>query len=80
MSRTFIDENLHQWEVFPSGGKFGLPERPKVVFLCLSDPSPASRGRFVLLPDADEATAQEAVCDASDDRLRELLSQSRALD
>ena len=45
MSRTFVDENLHTWEVFPSGGRFGLPERPKIVFLCLSDLSPASRGR-----------------------------------
>lgn len=80
MSRTFIDENLHQWEVFPSGGRFGLPDRPKIVFLCLSDPSPASRGRYILLPEVDEATAQEVIGDASDDRLRELLSQSRALD
>jgi hypothetical protein len=80
MSRTFVDENLQTWEVFPSGGRFGLPERPKIVFLCLSDTSPASRGRYVILPEGDEATAQDAVADLSDARLRELLAGSRALD
>jgi hypothetical protein len=80
MSRTFVDENLHTWEVFPSGGRFGLPERPKIVFLCLSDPSPASRGRYVVLPEGDEASAQDTLADLSDTRLRELLAESRALD
>lgn len=80
MSRTFVDENLHTWEVFPSGGRFGLPERPKIVFLCLTDPDPASRGRYVVLPEGDEATAHETVADLPDARLRQLLSESRALD
>lgn len=80
MSRTFLDENLLTWEVFSSGGKFGLPERPKIVFLCLSDPSPASRGRYVILQDGDAADAQEVVSTASDDRLRELLAESVALE
>jgi len=80
MSRTFVDENLHTWEVFPSGGRFGLPERPKIVFLCLSDPSPASRGRYVVLTEGDEATAQDALADLSDARLLQMLAESRALD
>lgn len=80
MSRTFVDENLHTWEVFPSGGRFGLPEQPKIVFLCLSDQSPASRGRYVVLTDGDEATAEDAIVDFPDSRLRELLGESRALD
>ena len=77
MSRVFTDENLLTWEVYASGGKYGLPDRPKVIFQCLSDPD--RRARFVVLQ-GDEADAEEWVHEAPEDRLRETLGTSRELD
>ncbi len=77
MSRVFLDDNLLSWEVYASGGKFGLPERPKIVFHCLSEPF--RRGRYVV-HDGDNADAEEAVHSLPEDRLRELLREARELD
>ena len=76
MSREFIDEGLMVWEAFASGGRFGLPERPKIIFNCLSDPR--RRGRFVQ-HDGDEADAQKSVRELSDGMLRQLLTKSAML-
>ena len=78
MSRTFTDSDLRVWEVYASGGPFGLPERPKIVFNCLS--APDSRARYVVLGEADEADAEEVVATSEVDRLRALLEESRELD
>ena len=77
MSQTFTDDDLLTWEVFASGGRFGLAIRPKVVFHCVSDPS--RRPRFVQLP-GDEADAEEVVHESSADHLRGLLRESSELD
>ena len=77
MSRVFTDQNLLTWEAYASGGKFGLPERPKIVFNCLSLQD--QRARYVVF-EGDEADAEEAVAEWPDARLRELLSSSRELD
>ena len=77
MSRVFTDENLMTWEAYASGGKWGLPDRPKIVFQCLSDPD--RRARYVL-HEGDEADAQEVVHEAERDRLLEMLRGSRELD
>lgn len=77
MSRVFTDENLLTWEAYASGGKYGLPTRPKVVFHCLSQPD--RRAKYVLLQ-GDEADAEEAVHELSEDRLRELLQGASELD
>lgn len=77
MSRVFTDENLLTWEVYASGGKYGLPDRPKVIFQCLSEPN--RRARFIH-HEGDEADAEEMVHEAPEDRLRSLLSTSRELD
>ena len=76
MSRVFTDENLLTWEVYPSGGKFGLPENPKIVFQCLSEPN--RRPRYVV-HSGDEVNAEELVHGASDDQLRALVGTSREL-
>jgi hypothetical protein len=78
MSRTFTDSDLLVWEVYPSSGPFGLPERPKIVFNCLTDPD--SRARYVVLGEADEASAEELVATSGVGRLRALLEESRELD
>lgn len=79
-TRTIVDADLKVWEVYPSGGPFGLPTRPKVVFHCLSDPD--ARPRYVPRndPKADEADAEDWVRHASDDELRDLLRASLEID
>jgi hypothetical protein len=75
--RIITDADFLSWEVFPSGGKFGLPERPKVVFNCLTDPS--RRGRYVH-HEGDSVSAEHAVKEASDAELQALLAGSSELD
>jgi hypothetical protein len=77
MSRIISDEGLMTWEVFASTGAFGLPQQPKIVFHCLSDPH--RRPRYIL-HDGDNATAIGAVQSAGEDELRRLLAASQELD
>jgi hypothetical protein len=77
MSRIFSDRDLLSWEVFPSGGEFGLPEKPKVIFHCLSDPD--RRARYVI-HEGDNADAEGELQEIPDDTLRQLLGQSIELD
>jgi hypothetical protein len=77
MSRVFIDEDLLTWEAYSSGGKYGLPDDPKIVFHCLSDRS--LRARYVRLGD-DNAAAESAVHSLPDDQLREMLREAQDLD
>lgn len=77
MSRVFTDGNLLNWEAFASGGRFGLPERPKLVFHCLSDP--AQRARYVTI-EGDNSDAEEAVHGMEVDELLRLLAAARPLD
>lgn len=77
MSRTFIDDDLMSWEAYASGGKYGLPDHPKIIFHCLSDPD--RRARYVI-QNGDNADAGETVRISPPDRLRELLRRSEALD
>jgi hypothetical protein len=77
MSRVFTDKNLLTWEMYLSGGKFGLPDRPKIIFNCLSEQD--RRARYVYF-EGGEARAEEVVADMPDDRLRELLANAHELD
>ncbi len=77
MSRIFSDGQLMTWEAFASGGRYGLPERPKIVFHCLSDPD--QRARYVE-HEGDNSTAQRAVAELPHAALRELLERSSELE
>lgn len=77
MSRVFIDDNLLSWEAYASGGKFGLPEQPKIVFHCLSEPF--RRARYVR-HDGDNAEAEARVHGLEEIHLREMLRESQELD
>lgn len=77
MSRLLIDRELMTWEAFASGGPFGYPTSPKIVFYCLSDPD--RRGRFVSY-EGDNADAERAVHTLSDQELVSLLEQAQELD
>lgn len=77
MSRVFVDDSLMSWEAYSSGGRFGLPQDPKIIFHCLSDPQ--VRARFVI-HDGTEADAEETVHDVPEERLKEMLRESQELD
>lgn len=77
MSRIFTDDDLLTWEAFASGGKFGLPQEPKIIFHCVS--KPGSRARYVTIS-GDEADAEERVHAASPDQLRSMLQEARDVD
>ena len=69
MSKTIVDKNMLTWEVYPSGGA----DRSHIVFNCLSNRM--LRPRFVVAS-GDEADAERAVLEASNDQLQEMLSRS----
>jgi hypothetical protein len=77
MSRVFTDQNLLNWEAYASGGKFGLPDNPKVIFNCLSHPD--QRARYVV-QQGGEASIDEQVDEMPLERLLEMLAKSRELD
>lgn len=76
MSRTFTDEQLMTWEAFSSGGRFGLPDQPRIVFHCLSDP--VRIPRFVQ-HSGDSVSAERELHDLPDEGLRGLLAESGEL-
>jgi hypothetical protein len=76
MSREFLDEELESWEVYASGGEYGRPVEPKIVFHCRSRPS--LRGRYVRHP-GDNAEAGALVARASDAELLEMLGRAMEL-
>ena len=77
LDRKITDDDLMQWAVYTSTGKFGLPEGAKILFHCLSDPT--RRARYVSW-DGDEAEAADAMLEMPEERLHELLATSRALE
>ncbi|MEX2581757.1 MAG: hypothetical protein WD766_00655 [Gemmatimonadota bacterium] len=77
MSRVFSDGDLLSWEVYTSGGRFGLPDRPKIIFHCLSDPDRRSRW---IQHEGDDASAAGELLQLDTDVLRGLLGRSRELD
>jgi hypothetical protein len=76
MSRTFVDEELLVWEVYPSGSRRGFSEKPAVIFLCRSDRS--ARARFIEMA-GDVADAERTVTTLPDAELRELLRTAQRL-
>jgi hypothetical protein len=76
MSRIFTDTDLLTWEVYGSGGAFGLPDQPKIVFHSLSDPHRPAR---YVTHDGHSGEAEQAVREASVEKLREMLRQSEPL-
>jgi hypothetical protein len=73
MSRTFLDDNLLTWEVYPSGGPSGYTDRPFIVFNCLSNRM--LRPRYVSTV-GDEADAERTVDLASNEELLEMFKRS----
>ena len=77
MSRLFTDADLRTWETYLSAGKFGLPDRPKIIFNCLSEQD--RRARYVYF-EGGQAHGDQAVAEMAEDRLKEMLARSQELD
>ena len=77
MSRVFTDSDFRTWETYLSGGKFGLPDRPKIIFNCLSEQD--RRARYVYF-EGGQAHGDQAVAEMEEDYLREMLARSQELD
>ncbi len=76
MIRTFLDDDLLEWEAYASGGRRGLPEDARIVFHCRSDPTARARQWESELEDDDLAAR---LTDTSDAELRELLGEAEPL-
>lgn len=76
MSRQLIDPNLLTWEAYPSSGPFGFPEKPKVVFNCLSDPDLRAR---VVSVDGDSADAERRLQEMTTGDLQALFERTSEL-
>jgi hypothetical protein len=76
MSRTFLDDELRVWEVYPSGSRRGFAEKPAVIFLCISDR--ALRARFVDV-DGDSADAERATTTLPDQKLKDMLNAAQTV-
>lgn len=73
MPRIITDADLQVWEVYPSSGPFGLPERPKVVFNCLTDSN--RRPRWVVM-NGDDAEVEKRLGEMNVKELLQLLGES----
>lgn len=76
MSRTIVDADLRQWEVFASAGPFGYADPAALVFRCRSDRDEPSRHLAV---EGDKSEAEAAVLHSSADELRTLLERAAPL-
>ncbi len=77
MSRVITDDSLLTWEVFASGGRFGLPQPAKIIFQCVSHPD--WRARFVEHGEGN-ASAERALQGLPDATLLKMLRGSVELD
>jgi hypothetical protein len=76
MSKTFTDDNFMTWEAYPSGGDFGFPENPYIIFNCLSNRM--LRPRFVEQT-GDSADAERIVAQASPHELSSMLARAKEI-
>lgn len=78
MRRTFLDEDLLEWEAYVTGGQPGTPLAARIFFVCLTDPF--ERPRWVRHESGDVAAAERDLNDLSDQELLALLGDARPLD
>lgn len=72
-----LDDDLKEWEVFATTGRFGFPDRARVVFRCVSDPQ--ERARAVAI-EGDKSDAEAIVAGRSEAELREMMEAAEVLD
>lgn len=74
MARTFMDDDMANWEAYVSGGQPGGAKAARIFFLCLD--STMNRARFIPHESGSVADAQRALVEMSDDDLRAALADS----
>lgn len=77
MSRTLLDDELNEWEVFATTGPQGFPDPARVMFRCTSDPG--ERARAVAI-DGDKSDAEALVAGRSAAELKAMMSGAEAVD
>lgn len=76
MSRTIMDGDFREWEVFVNTGRSGFARPPRVVFRCVSDGTIPSR--MAELPE-EPVSAATFVQEAPAEELRTLMEGAAVL-
>lgn len=77
MARTLLDDELKEWEVFATTGRYGAPDHARVMFRCVSDPGERALAAVI---DGDKSDAEALVSERSDDDLKEMMAAATVLD
>jgi hypothetical protein len=75
MARTFLSDDLLEWEAYVSGGRPGSEHGARIYFVCLT--RPLERPRFVAHESRDPAVAERELLRMSEDELRRLLETAQ---
>lgn len=78
MRRTFLDEDLLEWEAYVTGGQPNTSFAARVFFVCLSDPF--ERPRWVAHESGDVAVAERELGEWPAERLLQMLAAARRLE
>lgn len=77
MRRTFLDENLLEWEAYVSGGQPGTHAAARIFFNCLTDRT--RRPLFLVHDSADVAVAQRELAELDVRELQSMLERAEPL-
>ncbi len=72
-----MDDDLREWEVYATTGRYGFPDRARVMFRCMSDPHERTRA---LALQGDKSDAEAAVETASAEELTRMMEEAETLD
>ncbi|MFQ5705523.1 MAG: hypothetical protein ACE5HT_16080 [Gemmatimonadales bacterium] len=78
MHRTFLDDNLLEWEAYVSGGAPNTPASARIYFVSRTDPF--ERPRWVLEESGDVVIAENNLAEMDDEELARLLVDATPLD
>lgn len=78
MRRTFLDDEMLEWEAYVSGGQPGEAESARIYFVCLTDPF--KRPRWIPEGSGDVALAHRRLRERTDEELSRLLTEATPLD
>lgn len=76
MTRTFLDQDLMEWEAFATTPRGGLPSPGRILFRCLSDQSIRTRVHQV---EGSRSDAERWIQEAEEEDLRDLLAGTQEM-
>ncbi len=77
MPRTFLDDDLLEWEAYVSGGKPGSERGAAIYFVCLS--APLERPRFVSHSSRDPSAAERELRQMSESDLVQFFKSAQPI-